>query len=106
MKIILWPDNENWEIFLTTDSPQSSHGLPVLRQISKRNPVPGSGWTFGPADPWLPAESDEQTAADIVMSWAREKGRTQLELEAARDFLRQWPEGPQLTDFEQGVTKE
>ena len=105
MKIILWPDNEDWEIFLTTESPQSSHGLPVLRQISKRNPDPSKDWTFGPADRWSPAENDEQTAADIVMTWAREKSRTQLELEAARSFLRQWPEGPQLTDFEQGEIK-
>jgi hypothetical protein len=105
MKIILWPDNEDWEIFLTTDSPQSRHGLAVLRQISKKNPHPGPDWTFGPKDRWLRVKGEEQTAADIVMTWAREKERTQLELEAARDFLRQWPEGPQLTNFEQGATK-
>jgi len=69
---------------LMTDSPASSYGQPVLRV---------EGRDLGPAD-LMPAG---EFAADVVRAWALGAGRSAEEREAARRFLRQWPEGPQLS---------
>ncbi len=47
---------------------------------------------YGPADT-LPSGD---TAAMLVVSWATRPHRTHEEREAARLFLSQWPDGPQL----------
>jgi hypothetical protein len=36
------------------------------------------------------------TAASIVAGWAGSGERTKKEIEAAKKFLSQWPEGPQI----------
>lgn len=47
---------------------------------------------YGPAD----ALPSGDTAAMLVVSWATRPHRTHEEREAARVFLSQWPDGPQL----------
>jgi hypothetical protein len=77
---------------LTTDSPASHYGLPVLR-IDAAD-VAGD---FGPADLLGDVDRPETlTAAEIVAGWAMNAERNEEELEAARTFLSQWPEGPQI----------
>jgi len=80
-------DNESGEtVILTTDSPQSHSGAPVLR--IEAEDVNGD---FGPAD-----MVGKVTAADIIVGWAEQETRTKKEIEAAQMFLTQWPDGPQL----------
>lgn len=74
---------------LTTDSPASRYGSPALRDAL------GDGLPdYGPADT-LPGGD---TAATLVFSWATRPHRTPDEREAARLFLMQWPDGPQLPE--------
>ena len=70
---------------LTVYSPQSHYGIPVLR-IDDDNP-----YDLGPAD-----SCGSKLAAEVVAGWAEKKNRTEKEKNAARLFLRQWPEGPQI----------
>ncbi len=69
--------------FLTTESPQSSYGIPVL-EINDQ--------TFGPAE----SDPNGNNAAQIVASWARQGNRTVRQIDAAHSFLSQWPQGPQV----------
>lgn len=84
----LLTDSDGGTIRLTTDSPASHYRIPVL-QVTAAD-LDGD---FGPSDPLGPSGI---LAADLVAYWAREPGRTDAELEAARLFLGQWPEGPSL----------
>lgn len=72
---------------LTTASPMSHYGIPVLR--IEADDVEGD---FGPAD----IIDGDMTAAGVILGWANRPGRTEDELRAARLYLGQWPEGPQL----------
>lgn len=65
-------------ICLTTESPASSYGTPVLRVESLE--VSGD---FGPNDPF-----GGVPAAQVVRKWMSGSGRTDEELEAGRKFLR------------------
>ena len=78
-------------VFLTTRSPLSSYGVPVLRVEGRPGRPSGD---FGPADLVAPGA----TAAKVVVEWAEMEARTEEELQAARVFLRQWPHGPQLAE--------
>ncbi len=84
------------EICLTTDSPASRYGIPVLRITGNFTMTAD----FGPADlVGTPEENfTPDPAAEIVYAWAVKPGRKREELKAARLFLRQWPEGPQLPE--------
>jgi hypothetical protein len=82
--LLLLTDKSRGTATLTTDSPQSHYGLPILRIESEGD--------FGPAD----MVDHIVTAADIVAGWASNPGRTAEEIGAARMFLRQWPDGPQI----------
>jgi len=72
---------------LTTDSPSSHYGIPVLR-------IEGEGWEnlpdYGPAD-ILP--SGLSGAALVVQVAGDFDAKTR---EAAQNFCAQWPEGPQM----------
>ena len=72
----------------------TKHAKPLLR-------VDGSeAWgDFKPADLLHVLDAGEirdTAAASIVALWAGQRGRTAAELAAARAFLTQWPEGPQI----------
>jgi hypothetical protein len=81
-------DARGGEAFLTTDSPASSYGIPVLRIDA--DDLQGD---FGPSD-LLGAPPTAMPAAALVAHWARQPERTAAERAAAEMFLRQWPEGP------------
>lgn len=74
---------------LTTDSPASHYGSPALRD--EHDTVTPD---YGPAD-LLPTD---ESAAALVMRWATRPHRTKEERDAARLFLAQWPDGPQLPE--------
>ena len=88
--ILITTDPKGGKATLTTDSPQSHYGTPVLR--IEAEDVEGD---FGPADliGWPPKM---MYAAEVVAGWARQPERTDDERVAAGRFLRQWPEGPQV----------
>lgn len=98
MNILVTRDAQGGEAWLTTDSPASHYGCPVLR--IEADDVDGD---FGPAD-MIDTSGDANrihperivTAADVVAGWARSTERTPEEIEAARKFLSQWPDGPQI----------
>ena len=71
---------KKWE--LTTKHPASSYGMPVFVFEEA---------AYHPRD-----MISVFRVADIVKEWADEKGRTDEEKSVAGQFLRQWPEGPQL----------
>jgi hypothetical protein len=92
MNILIMKDKDGGTAYLTTESPASHYGIPVL-QITAED-VDGD---FGPGELIGDLEAGPlMYAADIVASWAKQPGRTEAELKAARMFLRQWPEGPQI----------
>ena len=79
---------------LTNQTAASSYGIPVL-VIEDAGPLNGE---FGAAD--IVGDWDGPgtcaTAASIVATWGGKAERTVDEYDAARLFLQQWPEGPQL----------
>jgi hypothetical protein len=87
-------DGKGGRAYLTWGSPMSHYGCPVLRIDAED--VDGD---FGPAD-LIDASSIGRgvfPAANIVAGWVAKVGRTPEEVEAARKFLAQWPEGPQVS---------
>ena len=88
--ILIIKDEKGGTAILTTWNPQSHYGCPVLR--IEAEDVDGD---FGPAD-LIGEVPNLVSAASIVSGWAKTGKRTKEEIEAARLFLSQWPEGPQL----------
>ncbi len=91
-EILIMTDAEGGTVKLTTRGPSRS-GAPVLRVDSRA--ISGD---FGPSD-LIDASSvggGTFPAAVVVLAWAKEAGRTPEEMEMARWFLDQWPEGPQI----------
>ncbi len=93
MHILVTKDRSGRTVYLTTNSPASHYGLPVL-QITSED-VAGD---FGPSDMVGHLERPDTivTAAGVVAGWAMQPERTSTEIKAARAFLSQWPEGPQI----------
>lgn len=91
--ILIAKDEDGGTAVLTTWSPMSHYGIPVLRVTA--DDVDGD---FGPADIIGDPRQPESliTAASIVAGWASQPGRTDAERAAARSFLQQWPAGPQI----------
>ena len=81
-------------IRLTNQTAASSYGIPVL-VIEDAGPLNGE---FGAADIVGGWDGPDTAAvgAVIVMKWAAKPERTEDERGAARMYLQQWPEGPQL----------
>ena len=92
MNILICKDGKGGTAILTTDSPGSHYGIPVLR--IEAEDVDGD---FGPADVVV-KKPPFITAADVVCGWAYDRDRTHDEVEAARRFCAQWPDGPQVPD--------
>ena len=93
--ILILEDTNGGTATLTTQSPQSHYGCPVLRIEDDDDRIDGD---FGPADliDFRSLGSGLVSAAEIVYGWAHRPGRTLEEIAAARLFLCQWPEGPQI----------
>ena len=90
MNILVAKDISGGTAVLTTDSPASRYDMPVL-QITADD-IDGD---FGPGD-LINIGEMVIPAAEIVHNWACKTGRTTAEISAARKFLSQWPEGPQI----------
>lgn len=89
--IVVCEDQTGGTAILTTDSPQSHYGCPVLR--IEAEDIDGD---FGPRDLLGDPERGFVTAAEVVAGWIGRGDRNESEVEAARRFLQQWPEGPQV----------
>ncbi len=104
MKILINQDANGRGAWLTNESATSLYGIPVLE--IRAGELSG---VFGPADRFNVASLTGQhapqiiTAAQVVAAWARLPRRTREEREFAAQFLRQWPDGPQV---ECGPTRE
>jgi hypothetical protein len=70
--------------YLTTHSPQSHYGVPVLR-IDDDSP-----YDFGPAD-MIEIKGQITTAAQVVVNWAKRGKRRKGQIGAAEAFIRWWP---------------
>ncbi|MBE0659006.1 MAG: hypothetical protein IH602_15035 [Bryobacteraceae bacterium] len=90
MEHLILTDPDGGRAVLTTNSPASSYGIPVLRITA--DDIEGD---FGPSD-LIGQPGALMPAAAVVAAWARDSARTEPELSAAAKFLRQWPEGPQV----------
>ena len=86
--ILIRRDEKGGTIILTTNSPASTQGIPILKVDTE-----DTEGEFGPSD--IIGE-DLLTAAEVVVGWAKEKKRIKEKIEAARLFLSQWPGGPQI----------
>ncbi len=82
MKIQLTPS-----LILTDERAESRYGIPVLVNLQD------DATAYGPAD-IIDVYHQAQPAAHLVHRFA--KRLTGEEREAAANFLRQWPDGPQL----------
>jgi len=86
--ILVKVDEKGGTVILTTDSPASTQGAPILKVDTED--LEGE---FGPSD--ILGE-DLLTAAEFIVEWARTGERSKAETQAAKLFLSQWPEGPQI----------
>jgi hypothetical protein len=81
--------------FLTTDSPLSSYGIPVLRIKTRERAFAEYGYPDGDYQPGDVVISGV-SGATIVAAWARRPERKPEELKLAQLYLSQWPDGPQV----------
>ena len=88
--ILIMTDKDGGTAVLTTNSPLSSYGIPVLRIDA--NDVKGD---FGPAD-LIGEPPNLTTAAQVVAGWASQQERTPDEIRAAIKFLSQWVGSPKI----------
>lgn len=93
--ILITKDKDGGMAYLTTASSQSHYGIPVLR-IEGAQDIPDRGIDYGPADIVAETGNHILTGASIVAGWAMDKKRTPREVEIARLYLSQWPDGPQI----------
>jgi len=85
--------DEDGESRLTNQAPFSVTGLPMLHISSSE--INGD-FTADDIITFNPETNEICIAAYVVENWALNPERTAEELEAARLFLRQWPDGPQI----------
>ena len=92
MRYLVLNDPDGGMAFLTTESAVGTRdGVPVLE--IRAGEVDG---TFGPADLIYDESGPVMRAAPLVEVWASSPDRSDAEIEAARRFCAQWPEGPQV----------
>jgi hypothetical protein len=92
MTIAIKQSNSGPLVELTTDSPDSCYGLPVLRVDN------GSSHDFGPRDWILTADYPHGViAARVVAERASDWPENSPEWLECQRFCRQWPTGPQVT---------
>lgn len=89
MDYLILSDQEGGTARLTTDTPASSYGIPVL--VIDADDIQAE---LGPAD--IVPSSPPIMAADIILAWGSRPNRSEEERAAAERYLRQWPDGPQL----------
>ena len=89
----LW-DQGHVAATLTTRSQASHSGMPVLRV---KDPMYKDSVDLGPAD-FVPCREDDppETAAELLMHLHAHRPLKGKILDGARQFLSQWPDGPQL----------
>jgi len=92
MEILLFTDNQGNEHFLTTNSPASHYGIPAYR-IEDEDCAFGTD--YGPAE-FIRFAGLPLLAGGVVAFWARMQGRSKHEMEVARQFCAQNPDGPQI----------
>ena len=90
MRCRITTDHPGDEAVLTDESAASRDRIPVLE--IQGDDVHGM---FGPSDV-LGEPPHLMFAAAVVAGWARHPDRTADELDAARRYLGQWPDGPQV----------
>lgn len=90
---VILTDSEGGTAILTDETAACRYGIHVL--LIDAEDLKGE---FGPADLIGDLDRPETLmhAAEPVLAWALKPERTPEEREAARRFLAQWPEGPQL----------
>lgn len=83
MNITISQDESGVTCSLTTDSPSSHYGVPVVRFHRLDYP------DCGPGDPWPPLEGmlEPMLVGEYMAGWLQEPGRTGDEISAARLFL-------------------
>ena len=91
--IIISSDGKGGTAILTVYSPRSHYGVPVLRISGAWGVEDGD---YGPADLLGTFKDRQLFSADMVYMWGKNQMITDEAREAARKFLSQWPEGPQL----------
>jgi len=101
MRYFLFNDPSGAMAYLTTESPASRDEALVL--AVRAGDVDGD---FGPADLIYDAGVPAMTAAALVEVWASSPDRSDDEIEAARRFCAQWPEGPQVAGQRDGVFRD
>ena len=98
MKVYIGKEFNQGRCFLTTDSPASSYGIPVFRIESGIPGIITPETDLGPGGFIENIEGDRFPVAEIVKTSveANVKKYNEEELRAAKKFLAQCPEGPQL----------
>lgn len=89
MRILLFTEQDGTEHILTTESPASHYGIPAYRIED----VEGSD--YGPSD-FIVFSGLQLLAGGVVAFWARLEDRTEQEIDAAKRFCAQDPNGPQV----------
>ena len=87
MNLLIYSPRDGENLSLTTESASSSYGIPVMRIES-----PELTGDFGPADLLGP----NLTAAKALVGLHHNIPLEGDALEAAKQFLSQWPDGPQI----------
>jgi hypothetical protein len=88
---VVFTDLDGRPTRLTNQVPGSRNGLPLLLVDAM-----GVTGTFEPSNRLGVPPAGMMSAAEIVAHWAQQPERTAPERQAARLFLRQWPDGPQV----------
>lgn len=89
--------------WLTTDSPMSHYGIPVLRFADEFDDQNRTN-DYGPADMIEHGDAVDtfgpETSAEFICRWVDGQCDTlsSSAVAAAKLFLRQWPDGPQISD--------
>jgi len=95
MNYLILTDADSGTARLTDETCASRYGLPVL--VIDAEDCQGD---FGPADLIGNLDRPESLmhAAEVVAAWGRAPERTDDERDAARRYLQQWPDGPQIAE--------
>ena len=98
MKIFIGREFNNGRCFLTTDSSTSSYGIPALRILPGIPGVMTPESDLGPGDFIRHVDGHYFVVGAIVKSSVEMnlKKYSKIEIAVVKNFLSQWPEGPQL----------
>jgi len=88
MNLVLFSNEEEGDLWLSDETPDRH-----LTLRSKGDPKIPDG-DYKPSDVLAPLNPPLH-AACLVYSWATEPGRSEQDIAYARQYLSQWPEGPQ-----------